>query len=356
MGFIIFGLIFSTVFYLFELFILHQLRNIFDFAITNKWHILLIILALCFVTSGILAQALWNKTTQIFYILASAYYGLVWISFGVFFIYFVLKLVFPLPLEVGYASIFLALILTVFGLINGARMTTRFATISIPEAPRDLRIVLLADTHIGAVNRDDWLREVVKRTNDAQPDFILFAGDLIDGSGQVDSDTFTPLKDLRAPVYYTIGNHETYGDEKKYRQLLTDTGINILHDQTVQPDNGVQISGIGYYETDKRNKYTQAIQNLNLAKVPLNILVVHEPRDFSEWVDTPINLVVAGHTHAGQVWPLNWIEYFYYKQLVGYYSKDDKHMYISPGVGTWGPPLRLGSNNEVVVIDIKKGR
>ncbi len=250
-----------------------------------------------------------------------------------------------------------ALSATVYSLWNAAHPVVKPVTIAIRELPESWagrKIVQLSDIHIGAILREGFLAEIVRKTNEQKPDLVAITGDLFDGAGLELGRMAQPLDELEAPLgtFFITGNHETYVGLERSLAALSGSKVRILRDEIVEID-GVQLVGIDYPLMGQRKNLDSILTRIDRGR-PC-IVLYHEPA-FSDTMKTlGVDLQLAGHTHRGQMWPFNYITKRVYRGLdYGLYSNGDYNLYTSCGVGTWGPPLRSGNRPEIVVLTLQR--
>ena len=262
-------------------------------------------------------------------------------------------------LPVWVASLFhitiplLAWALTVFALAAGGlvfALTPRVKSITLPirSLRKPLNIMQLSDVHLGEIYTQKFLARLVSLTNKRHPDVVVITGDLFDGGGVLYPGMVEPLKNISAPVLFITGNHEVYEGVYKTTELVKSHGVTVLDDQ-IKLLNGVQFVGVSYpldLGDDKHRTIIRLAKKVDRSK-PV-ILLRHEPKRLDDATYLGADLMLCGHTHNGQIWPLNYLVHFFYDHAVGLHKKDDTHIYISSGAGTWGPPYRIGSRSEIV--------
>ena len=214
-----------------------------------------------------------------------------------------------------------------------------------------LKIVMLSDLHAGFQNRRAEIGRWVKMINAEQPDLILIAGDLIDGNVRplLAQGTAEELRRLNAPTLACLGNHEYITGLSKALNLLGETNIKILRDETITI-NGVTIVG----RDDRSNRSRKSIKQLmqGVDKHSYTILLDHQPYHLEEAEQNGVDLQLSGHTHRGQVWPLNWVTRNMYECDYGQYKRDKTDYYVSSGMGIWGGKFRIGTDSEYAVITV----
>jgi predicted MPP superfamily phosphohydrolase len=158
-------------------------------------------------------------------------------------------------------------------------------------------------------------------------------------------------------VYAIPGNHEYIGGIQKTLPYLESINIKELRDKVLVLPNGVQV--IGRDDRDNRQMGEEnRRKTLKELMVGLNktfpvIVMNHQPFNLDEAVDEDVDLQLSGHTHHGQLWPLNYITKAVFELSWGYLKKGNTNFYVSSGFGSWGPPVRLGNTPEVVVFNLK---
>jgi predicted MPP superfamily phosphohydrolase len=220
-------------------------------------------------------------------------------------------------------------------------------------------VAVASDIHLGTLVSNDKLKRTVAAINLLQPDLVLLVGDVVDEDlGPVlKRDLGATLKTLRPPlgVFAVTGNHEYIGGVEKACQYLTDHGVTVLRDTVVEV-GGVALVGredrsaLRFMKLE-RKPLADLVRDLD-RRLPL-IVMDHQPFELEEAADLGVALQLSGHTHHGQLWPVNFITGAIYELDWGYLKKGDTHFYISCGAGTWGPPVRTSSRPEIVSIRLR---
>lgn len=155
-------------------------------------------------------------------------------------------------------------------------------------------------------------------------------------------------------VYAVTGNHEYIGGIEQSLAYLKTIHVKVLLDTVVTLPNGVQIVGRNDRSADRGvNGQKPLADLLQLANHQRPIIVMnHQPYNLKEASDLNVDLHLSGHTHHGQIWPINYITQAMFELSWGYLKKGNTHFYVSSGYGTWGPAVRLGNRQEVVIFDI----
>lgn len=218
------------------------------------------------------------------------------------------------------------------------------------------KVVLVSDVHLGIVRGKDFMQKVVNKINEQNPDIVLIAGDLIDGPMFPFSIFLSPLANInsKSGIYYIDGNHEKY--TRRYNDYMTELSklpITILNNKGAKT-LGIQIIGFDYKMNYTKDELANILKADNYdTKIP-SIAMLHDPKYSPVLSELGMNLVVSGHTHGGQFFPINFIvkslygNYTYGKTEIG----NNYHITTS-GVGTAMTPMRLGTNPEIVTIEFK---
>jgi uncharacterized protein len=319
------------------------------------------LLSVSFVMASLLAFRYTNAVLRAFYRVAAVWLGLLtfvflaavsaWIIFGVARLTG-LSVNFHRIVDVLFGA---ALVTGLYGVFNAGwtritRTTVRLA--NLPEAWRGRKAALISDVHLGHVRNGSFLRRMVAKIVNEEPDAIFIAGDLYDGTFIDAGRAAEPLNKLTAPhgVYFVAGNHEQFGDDSKYLRAISAAGVRVLSNEKVEVD-GLQIIGVPYRNATQDAHLASVLHDVRLDRERASILLTHAP-DRPEIAEAAgISLQLSGHTHLGQFVPWSWMARRMYRQFVYGLSRIGKmQVFTSSGAGTWGPPLRLGSNPEIVML------
>jgi predicted MPP superfamily phosphohydrolase len=225
------------------------------------------------------------------------------------------------------------------------------------EGRDSLTIVMASDWHIGEMIRKKQVQHLVQLCNEQKSDIIIIAGDLIDyGTRLAEREHIEEdLQQLKAPlgVYMTLGNHEYRANRYATFRWLRKTGITLLVDSVVAPPDSTffLIGRDDYINHRNRASLKTLMQQADTLK-PI-IVIDHQPNRLNEIAMNRADLGLHGHTHNGQVWPNSLLLHLVYECPYGYYSKGDTQFFISSGVGIAGPPYRIGTHSEIVLLHIR---
>lgn len=318
---------------------------------TNTIYSLVFIFAISFPTANILERAFSHVLTRAFYTISSTWMGisifLVFLLAG----YEILNLfIYIPPFTAGIGIIVLASVISVYAILNSMNIEIKNLEINIPTLKRDMKIVQLSDIHIGSVRNSGFIKKIVEKTNSLNPDIVLITGDTIDGSAPIHPHMLNAIDDLKAPIFLIIGNHETYEGLENVLEVLKTTKINILRDEMVE-NQDIQIIGVDYSFT--KNHLKNVLSKIEIDRSKPSILMYHVPAELEAANKAGIDLQISGHTHKGQLFPFNILGRLVFPYFSGLYNYNGTQLYVSQGTGTWGPPMRIGSKNEITLIKLK---
>lgn len=219
--------------------------------------------------------------------------------------------------------------------------------------PKDYKIVMASDLHLGYHNRRAELSRWVDLINAEKPDFVLIAGDIIDISTRplIEEGMAEELRRIDAPVYACLGNHEYYSNEPKARKFYKDAGIRLLIDETTVVDSAITIIG----RDDRTNPERKSVKVLTAGvdKAAYSIILDHQPYNLELTEQCGVDFQLSGHTHRGQVWPVSWITDAIYECSHGSHRRGSTQYYVSSGLGIWGGKYRIGTQSEYVVATLR---
>lgn len=249
------------------------------------------------------------------------------------------------------------------GYINAINPRFRSITIDIHKPAnglKELNIAMASDIHMGTIVGPRRMAKLVSSINQIHPDIILFAGDVVDEdlAPVIRQNLGESLKGLKAPmgIFGITGNHEYIGGADKAVKYLEDHGITMLRDSVVKIGNAFYVAGRedrdkSRFSGKPRLSVKDLLKGTDLSR-PL-ILLDHQPFNLEKAEEAGVDLQLSGHTHHGQIWPLNYLTKAIYEVSTGYLRKGETHIYVSPGFGGWGPPVRIGNRPEVVFIKLR---
>jgi uncharacterized protein len=255
---------------------------------------------------------------------------------------------------------FIVVLIIIGGHLNARMLKINTLSIDIPARNsrlKELNAVLISDVHLSTINRDDFAEDIVQKVNALHPDIIFVAGDLVDDKATVlrDREIGFSFKNLKAPmgIYGITGNHEYINGVDSSIHYMRELNVVPIRDSSVTIDSAFVL--IGRDDRSKGLKRRKSLKDLvdNSEKNLPVILLDHTPFQLEEAMENGVDLQLSGHTHHGQMFPINLITNKIYEISRGYKKKGNTQYYVSSGVGTWGPPVRTGSRSEIVNIKIK---
>lgn len=223
---------------------------------------------------------------------------------------------------------------------------------------RDYRLVALSDLHLGYTIGRKELARWVDLINKEKPDAVVIAGDIIDNSVRpvLRQAMQEELRRLKAPlgVYACFGNHDHLAGTGQSGDFFHQAGIRLLRDEVVLVDSAFYVAGRDDRTNSHRKPTAKILSNLDL-RHPI-ILLDHQPYHLKESERAGVDFQLSGHTHRGQVFPINIITDVIYECSHGYHRLGRTHYYVSEGIGLWGGKFRIGSKSEYTVVTLKGTR
>ena len=224
-----------------------------------------------------------------------------------------------------------------------------------------LRVAMVSDIHLGHINGRKMLARIVDAINEQQPDLVVLAGDVFDMSpqGVIKQNAGVEFERLqsRYGTYMICGNHEYIATREDPNAIQTifaymeSHNVQPLLDSVVLIDSSFYLAGRKDKSVHTRKTVSELLHGID-PQLPV-IMADHQPFHLEEAQQAGVDLQLSGHTHHGQMWPLNYITQKIFEQDWGFLQKGQSNFYVSCGVGTWGPPVRTAGFSEIVVIDLK---
>ncbi len=264
----------------------------------------------------------------------------------------------------GFASFFLlasvASWIVYGGVLNAAWPRVVRITVALPNLPSQWRgrtAALVSDLHLGHVRNGRFVRRVVNKLLALKSDIVFVAGDLYDGVAGDFEKLALPWSDLVSSpqaaalgVYYIAGNHEEFYRNAEYLPPLLRTGIQVLNNEKVEVD-GLQLIGVHYRDAVNPDQYRSTLRGMQLDRERASVLLLHAPVRLPISEEEGISFQLSGHTHGGQIFPWTMIAKRVWRKFNhGLQRFGALQIYTTYGTGTWGPPLRLGTRPEIVMI------
>ena len=332
------------------------------------------LLSISFVAASLRGWYSYHPLVRIFYTLAA-----VWMGFASFFllaalvcwIAYALSAVTGLgwrPASIANSAFAAAALAAFYGILNSAWPRITRIKVTLPGLPPQWRgrtATLVSDLHLGHVRNVRFVRRVVNNIAALQPDIALIAGDLYDGVAGDFEKLAEPWKELTSPagpggaarhapelgVYYIAGNHEEFYRHAEYLPPLLRTGIRVLNNEKVEID-GLQLIGVHYQDAAHPDHYRTLLKSMGLDRSRASVLLLHAPVRLPVNEEEGISLQLSGHTHGGQFFPWTLVgRRVWGKFNHGLARFGNLQLYTTYGAGTWGPPLRLATTPEIVLIE-----
>jgi predicted MPP superfamily phosphohydrolase len=271
---------------------------------------------------------------------------------------------YPLTKAIMFGVVCLVLsIILALGNSNANRLRVTHLKIALDKRAgqlNGLRVVMASDIHLGHINGYRKLKRIVNTMNEQRPDLVLFAGDVFDSSPEpvIKNNIGMEFERLQTKygAYFSTGNHEYIGGramrntKETIPGYLSSHGVQPLLDSVVLIDESFYVAGRKDRSAGTRKTIPELLHGVD-RQLPI-IMIDHQPNHLDEAEQAGVDLQLSGHTHHGQMWPLNYITRKIFEKDWGFLQKGKSKFYVSCGVGTWGPPIRTAGYSEVVVIDL----
>lgn len=323
--------------------------------------IVLAVLSVTFLTASILAWRYSNWLVRIYYTASAVWLGFftfVFLAAGASWIFYAAVRLLRLPVQprdIAIPCLGIALGTGAYGIVNAARVRVRRVTVRLPNLPASWHgrvAALVTDMHLGHVRGVRFAKRMVAVLLRARPDIVLIGGDLYDGTAGDAERLAAPLRDLSAPLgtYFISGNHEEFRHRTKFLQAAEHAGIRVLNNEKVIVD-GLQLVGVHYRDSVYPEHFRSILRNAEVDPGTASVLLTHSPNHVEISADEKITLQLSGHTHRGQFFPFTLVTSRVYGAFVyGLHRIGSLFVYTSSGAGTWGPPIRVGTHPEIVLL------
>lgn len=325
----------------------------------------LLFLSFSFILSSFLAHYNNGFLARTIYFVFSFWVGAGWnlsMALGISWIVFGTGKFFNYNFDYKYLAIYslvFMIVLSAWGAWNAYNPKIINVTVEInnlPEEWKNKKVVQISDVHLGHIYRANFLKNIVAKISQENPDIVFITGDLFDGMDGQLTHLVDSLNDVKAKngIYFVTGNHETYLGVERAIETLKETPVKILNNEVVEID-GVQVVGINYPQRGETENFSDKIRKVaNLDFKKPSILLYHNPNSAQDAKELGIDLQLAGHSHKGQIFPFGIITYWIYgKYHNGLTKEGDFNIYTSSGAGTWGPMMRTSGRSEVVVFNFR---
>lgn len=348
------------------------------FATSWQFKVVMAVLSISFVSASLMGWYSHHPLVRFIYLLAA-----VWLGFaGLFLLAAVLCWIvyaFSSIAGLGWLRPYiadgcfgLAVAAGIYGIFNSARLRVTRISVALENLPAQWRgrtAAMVSDLHLGHIRNGRFISRVVEKIASLRPQAVFVTGDLYDGvaadferlgsqwrtlipsgsaarlSKRKHGYPFPPLG-----VFYIAGNHEEFYGNAEYLPPLLNAGIRVLNNEKVELD-GMQLVGVHYRDAANPNRYQSILRQINLDRERPSILLLHAPVRLQMSEEAGISLQLSGHTHGGQFFPGTLIGKRVWGRFNhGLQSFGKMLVYVTYGAGTWGPPMRIGTKPEVVLI------
>ncbi|WP_354596001.1 metallophosphoesterase [Streptomyces sp. JL1001] len=242
-----------------------------------------------------------------------------------------------------------------YGVLRGPRI--KRVTVPLAKLPRSahgFRIAVVSDVHLGPILGRGFSERVVATVNATQPDLIAVVGDLVDGSVSELRSAVEPLSNLRARhgTFFVTGNHEYISGAEQWTEHVQELGLKLLANQRVELAS-FDLAGVNDVTGESHDDgpdLAAAMADRDPART--SVLLAHQPVFIDEAVKHNVDLQLSGHTHGGQLWPMNYVAGMANPTVAGLERYGDTQLYVSRGAGAWGPPTRVGAPSDITIVQL----
>jgi len=252
--------------------------------------------------------------------------------------------------------LFLSLVIVVSGIINLNTIRVSKYTLEVPRKRskiEHLRIAFVADIHLQQTTRIGFIEQLVRKINLLKPDLMLYGGDITEGDSEneTSSEIESTLRKIktRYGTYGVLGNHEFYGGQDQ-GDFFQKAGIVMLTDTVITIDNSFLLAGRNDQHFRQRKDIGAILKGVS-SGLPI-ILMDHRPTDLQSASASGVDVQLSGHTHNGQMFPINLITKSIYELSWGHKKIRDTHFFVTSGLRLWGPPVKTAGKSEIMLIDI----
>ncbi len=253
-----------------------------------------------------------------------------------------------------------AAILIVFFSIHNAFLIPEIKKVKVtipklPQAMHNLKIVQISDMHIDFNYNIGQFEKIVKKINAAKPELILMTGDFLDPPMLCNDHIAKIVKSMKPKfgIFAVLGNHEYYYGYKKSLECYKRLGVKLLKNEIFEFDD-FQIIGFNDMQTTKTSEadIKKIVAKRDKNKFP--IIITHQAKFFSIMAEIMDFLAFTGHTHRGQIFPSHLFAKAVHKYFYGLYKIHNSHLYVTSGMGSWGPKMRFLAPAEIPLITLIK--
>lgn len=325
-----------------------------------------VLLAFTFMSSSLAARYSRSRIAAAYYAFSAYWFGLInflFVGALVFFaairVFYLFNVVSIEPALLGAVAFGGAFLVHSYGTWKSGRGETTKVSVSLsglPESWRGRKVAFITDVHLGDVLREGFAARVAKKVRNIGPYALFIGGDLYDGPACDEEKLIEPfralVRDLPGGAWFVTGNHEYYmTDLVPALRAVRGVGIKVLNNEVADID-GVQLLGVDDFAAHGAAEFKKVLGAISIDPKRPSILLKHVPLNLDVAAEKGISLTLCGHTHRGQIFPFTFLTGRIFKGYdYGLKPLGDMQVYTSSGVGTWGPPLRLGTRSEIAVIE-----
>ena len=256
-----------------------------------------------------------------------------------------------LPLIVKIALLAIVPILGVYNYWKAHNLVVHEKTLRLTNLERDINIAHLSDVHFGSVRHRKIIQDIADKLNGLDCELAIISGDLADGSSVVEPDDFEAFGNVKMPVVFTPGNHDFYMGIEDVKKACKNAGVIVLDNESLE-FNGLNIYGLTFSFDDRSMpKLDESLIKSGM----INVLNYHVPYYWEEFSSLGFDIQLSGHTHGGQFYPAVWFADLLFRYNMGLFKNDfGKYLHVTTGVGSMDPPMRWGTDSEIVVLKLRK--
>lgn len=322
------------------------------------------LLSLTFISASILSARLMGPVMRAYYKIAGLWFAFVAPLCGACFAFALIEdasifLGHPAsPWIVGDICFGAAIAITLYGMANSVRAGITRIKVSVPHLSafwKTQKMVFVSDLQLGNIFGKGFSAKVVRKIQSVDPAVVFVGGDLYDGVKCDPDQLIEPFKDLHPPLgtYFISGNHEYIRDADLFFAAIKRAGMTILKNEMIDLQ-GIQLIGVDFNDTDAKEHFVEIMGEFDIDSKKPTILLRHVPDYLDVAEHFGVSLMLSGHTHRGQFFPLNYITKHIYKGYDYGLKQFGKMMvYTSSGAGAWMSPFRLGTKSEIVLIEFE---
>lgn len=234
-----------------------------------------------------------------------------------------------------------------YGMRSALQVRDRYLRFEDERIDEPVRLVQISDVHIGS-RSSQHLQRIVDQAKAHDPAAIVITGDLIDRESVTPED-LSALRQFACPVFFSTGNHEYDVGIVASLERIQAQGVRLVRDECID-FRGIRLIGID--DREDGQSVGPALWRVAGDASRFRVMLYHRPDGWAAARNSGVDLMLAGHTHGGQIWPFNHFVRCRYPQLLGLYRQGAHTLYVSPGAGAWGPAMRFGTRSEMTIIDL----